>query len=258
MKKFLVFMLLINLVIFKRANSTELDATPSKTRAQQIAREYVLSNVFQDILDSDSSVTIVPQTEDENRFTFVAFAEGCSVQVVVSKETGMAFNDHPMNCLPKSGPVGFTEEELRPVQSKPWIEKVELVSATNLEPKADVLAGSKSFLIKIYFCGVNKTNSPRFQNLKINQKWEGMMGGSYSTVLKKTLELVQDAKQYETNATVGGCYSLMQQFELNCPIRPGHDGAGCELTINDQFVVNIENYSTGIHILNGYPVNKTK
>lgn len=78
------------------------DATPFAKTASQLALNHALINVFGDILDHDSSVSIAPEGQDENGYNFIVTAKVapqiCSVGVRVSKETGMAFNEKGMSC----------------------------------------------------------------------------------------------------------------------------------------------------------------
>ncbi len=70
------------------------DFTPSKRTARALAFEFANDNPpIADLLDHDSSVRVRYMYEEPNRFVFRVSAEGCTIEVQVSKETGMAWSE---------------------------------------------------------------------------------------------------------------------------------------------------------------------
>lgn len=259
MKK-IILMCLIGFAAWN-AFAHELDGSISVNEAKKIAVTYASDQIFSEILDHDSSVQVISTNHDQSRFVFKIAAENCVVDVIVSTETGMAFNDDPMICkdeIPQNQEptLGLGEKDVSIVPKKIYIDKAELMQVSDLASKADVLNGSKSFLVKIYYCGYDKVTSPRFQNLQITSKKTAILGGTMSTYIEKSMDLVVDVKQYNNVSNSGICYKVSQNFEMSCPIRPGLEGSGCQLTINGQYVIYIENFYNGVHTMLGYSANQ--
>lgn len=255
MKQILLIIFAVSSCMLSTAFANDLDASPSLDTAQKIALDFAIDNIFSEILDHDSSVRIISTTQDDNRFTFKILADNCAVEVIVSKETGMAFNDDPMICNEQNQTaknVAVPSDAYTIVSRKVNVQKAELVSVTHLHPKSDVLAGSKEFLIKVSYCGYDKVTSPRFQNLRVTSKKIANLGGVRSIYIEKSLELVVDVKKYKNVGSVDLCHKVSQSFSFICPIRPGFEGAGCQLTINGQYVIYIENFNNGYETMLGY------
>lgn len=114
MKLVIVFLFNLSLTfsVFAKNYSGEedLDATPTLESAKQEALDYAYKNIFSEILDHDSSVTIRLATENEAYYTFKINANDgwtiCSAIIYVSKELGHAFQDDtkpPMACKSRQG-----------------------------------------------------------------------------------------------------------------------------------------------------------
>ena len=100
MKKFLTVICLLS--ITSTVLAVDLDGSIFEENATKAAYTHASDNVFGEILDSDSSVIARLDSQDASQYTFVAshrnLSEVCTVKVIVSKETGMAFNDDDMIC----------------------------------------------------------------------------------------------------------------------------------------------------------------
>lgn len=83
--------------------SAQRDGTPSKKIALKQATTYAMDEAFVNILDSSSSVTVRPAGDNGAQFIFHATAKtpglpSCTVEILVSQETGMAFQDKIEAC----------------------------------------------------------------------------------------------------------------------------------------------------------------
>jgi hypothetical protein len=79
------------------ATQSQRDATPSMKAARTAAIEAA-TDALGDVLDESSHIVLSAPFDNGEQLIFQASAEGCSVNIKVSKETGMAFNDDPMVC----------------------------------------------------------------------------------------------------------------------------------------------------------------
>ena len=85
------------------------DGTPSPQIALSLAKDYAFNTAFSNILDESSSVDALPKGENPSQFLFTATAKNpgvpdCVIEIEVSKETGLAFQDKIESCqnLPAS------------------------------------------------------------------------------------------------------------------------------------------------------------
>ena len=150
------------------------------------------------------------------------------------------------------GAFNVFAQEYSIVSRKVYVNKVELVSVSDLQTTKDILSGSKIFLVKVHYCGFDKVTIPRFQNSKVTRKEGAILGGTWSIYLEKSIELVSDVKSYKNIARADVCYENSQEFEFKCPIRPGYEGAGCEFKVNGEYSIYIENFESGTNTMLGY------
>lgn len=105
----LVVVVLLANIAFANEND---DSSVSERQAQQLALNYSYDNVFQEILDSSSTVKVIASKFDGSRFVFTIVANGnCVVDVLVSSETGMAFTEADMKC--KDNSISELESSIR-------------------------------------------------------------------------------------------------------------------------------------------------
>ena len=78
--------------------SADRDGTPTRKVARQLAFAHAANNVFTEILDHDSSISTTLLNSNPATYIFKVSAENCSVEISVSKETGLAWNEEEMVC----------------------------------------------------------------------------------------------------------------------------------------------------------------
>ena len=104
MKKICVLLSIILLSISSWSGALTQSGSKSITyeMARKIAIDHAVDNVFADILDAESSMEVIDVYCDKDYYAFYVTAiispQVCTVDVVVSKETGKASNTHEMNC----------------------------------------------------------------------------------------------------------------------------------------------------------------
>lgn len=101
-------LVITSFIVSFSAMAREKDSTPSFRSAQKAAMIYATDNVFGDILDHDSKLSVYLESQDSARYTFNVTAdietELCTTKVYVSKELGHAFqeeNELGMTCIQK-------------------------------------------------------------------------------------------------------------------------------------------------------------
>ncbi|MNJ91378.1 hypothetical protein D3C87_90290 [compost metagenome] len=103
------FVMLSTLAAFAAGNGdtgsaqSQRDGTPSKRVALRLASNYAMDEAFVNILDGASSVAVRLSGDNGAQFIFRATATtpglaDCTVEILVSQETGMAFQDKIEAC----------------------------------------------------------------------------------------------------------------------------------------------------------------
>lgn len=98
---------LLSVMLLSISAWSQQDIRPASTNityemARKIAIDHAVDNVFSEILDAESSMTIVNKHFDKSSYSFCVTAIIdpliCTVEVTVNTESGVASNNQEMNC----------------------------------------------------------------------------------------------------------------------------------------------------------------